>query len=142
MAKNRIVSLPGDGDTVRGFSAPDLVIEDEAAFVSDALYQAIRPMLAVSKGRLILMSTPHGKRGHFYEAWEHGGRLWSRESITAYQVPRITRDFLDDERAAIGDWWFAQEYECRFMDTSDQLFSSATIAAAVTSDIRPLQVRL
>ena len=31
---SRVVSLPGTGETVRGFSAPDLIIEDEAAFVA------------------------------------------------------------------------------------------------------------
>ena len=31
-------------------------------------------MLAVGDGDLWLMSTPCGKRGFFYEAWEHGGR--------------------------------------------------------------------
>jgi hypothetical protein len=32
---------------------------------------ALDPMLAVSKGRLIEMSSPNGKRGHFYENWQH-----------------------------------------------------------------------
>jgi hypothetical protein len=57
---SRVVSLPGDGDTVRGFSAPALVVEDEAAFVDDALHMAIRPMLAVSRGRLILRPGTRG----------------------------------------------------------------------------------
>ena len=68
---SRVVSLPGTGETVRGFSAPDLIIEDEGAFVQDSFYWAVRPMLAVSGGRLILMSTPYGKRGHFTK---HGDR--------------------------------------------------------------------
>jgi hypothetical protein len=139
---SRVVSLPGDGDTVRGFSAPTLVVEDEAAFVDDALHMAIRPMLAVSRGRLILMSTPHGKRGHFYAAWTDGGHGWLRERVTAYDVPRITPEFLAGERAAIGAWWFQQEYLCEFVDTSDQLFSSASIAAAVSPEILPLEVTL
>ena len=33
----RLVSLPGDPDTLRGYSAPKLIIKDEAAFVSDAM---------------------------------------------------------------------------------------------------------
>jgi hypothetical protein len=33
----RVVSLPGDPDTLRGYSAPKLIIKDEAAFVSDAM---------------------------------------------------------------------------------------------------------
>jgi hypothetical protein len=40
--------------------------------VSDAMQAALDPMLAVSKGRLIEMSSPNGKRGHFYENWQHG----------------------------------------------------------------------
>ena len=73
---SRIVSLPGKEATVRGFSGADLIIEDEAARVLDDLYYSIRPMLAVSGGRLILMSTPFGKRGHFFEEWENGGGGW------------------------------------------------------------------
>jgi hypothetical protein len=46
----RIVSLPGDPDTLRGFSAPKLIIKDEAALVSDAMQAALDPMLAVSNG--------------------------------------------------------------------------------------------
>jgi hypothetical protein len=61
---SRIVCLPGQEMTVRGFSAPDLVIEDEASRVTDALHQAIRPMLAISRGRLVLLSSPFGRRGH------------------------------------------------------------------------------
>src|SRR5205807_4268896 len=46
----RVVSLPGDPDTLRGYSAPKLIIKDEAAYVSDAMQAALDPMLAVSKG--------------------------------------------------------------------------------------------
>src|SRR5207302_10620158 len=68
----RAVSLPGAPDTLRGYPAPKLIIKDEAAYVSDAMQAALDPMLAVSKGRLIEMSSPNGKRGHFYEKWQHG----------------------------------------------------------------------
>lgn len=66
---SRVVSLPGTESTVRGFSGVALLIIDEAARVSDALYCAVRPMLAVSKGRLVALSTPFGKRGWFHDAW-------------------------------------------------------------------------
>jgi len=57
----RIIGLPGSEATIRGFSAVSLLLVDEAARVSDDLYKAIRPMLAVSAGELWLMSTPFGK---------------------------------------------------------------------------------
>ena len=54
---SRIVSLPGDARTVRGFSAPALVIEDEAGYVDDELYTALRPMLATSRGPFLFITT-------------------------------------------------------------------------------------
>jgi len=34
---SRVVALPSDGDTIRGFSSPALIIEDEGSYVSDGL---------------------------------------------------------------------------------------------------------
>ena len=135
---SRVVSLPGTAETVRGFSAPRLVIEDEAAFVEDGLYGAIRPMLAVSGGRLILMSTPHGKRGHYFEAWKDGGSEWLRKEVTALDCPRISDDFLEQERQALGDLWFRQEYGCEFLETVDQVFRYDDIERALSDEVEPL----
>jgi tRNA(Met) C34 N-acetyltransferase TmcA len=60
---SRILGVPGTEATVRGYSAANLVIVDEAARVEDELYRSLRPMLAVSNGDLILLSTPFGERG-------------------------------------------------------------------------------
>jgi hypothetical protein len=61
---SRIVGLPGTERTVRGFTA-SLILIDEAAGVEDAMYKALRPMLAVQRGDLWLISTPRSKRGFF-----------------------------------------------------------------------------
>src|SRR4051794_32475788 len=135
---SRIVSLPGDEGTVRGFSAPRLIVEDEASRVDDALYRSIRPMLATSGGKLVLMSTPFGKRGHFHEEWASGGDAWERVTVTAEQVPRISAEFLAEERRALGDAWYRQEYGCQFMQAAGQVFSAEDIARAVSSDVKPL----
>jgi hypothetical protein len=134
---SRIVTLPGKEATIRGFSAPDLVIEDESARVADELHQAVRPMLAVSQGKLVLLSSPFGRRGHFYEMWEHGGPDWLKVRITAYDVPRIDPAWLEQERAAIGSWWFEQEYLCQFKDAIDSFFRGEDIEA-MAADIAPL----
>lgn len=117
---SRIVSLPSSEGTIRGYSAVSLICEDEAAFVDDDLNRAIRPMLAVSGGQLILMSTPNGRRGHFFEAWERGGDAWDRISVKAWDIPRISRDFLEAERRSMG-LGFAQEYEGEFMHAATGL---------------------
>ncbi len=66
---SRIISLPSKEETIRGFSGVRLLVIDEAARVPDELYFAVRPMLAVSGGHLVALSTPWGRRGWFYDAW-------------------------------------------------------------------------
>jgi Terminase large subunit, T4likevirus-type, N-terminal len=134
---SRIVSLPGKEETVRGFSGATLIVIDEAARVPDELYFAVRPMLAVSSGRLICLSTPFGKRGFFYEEWTKGPR-WNRFSVTADQCPRISPEFLEEERRALGPHWFAQEYMCEFVDTTHRVFPDDLIMSAVDDRIAPL----
>ncbi len=132
---SRILALPGKEGTIRGFSGVKLLIIDEASRVPDALYQAVRPMLAVSGGRLVLLSTPCGKRGFFHHEWTEGGADWERVAITAYDCPRIARAWLDKERATIGDWWFAQEYLCQFKETTDQVFGYDDVMGALSNDV-------
>jgi hypothetical protein len=108
----RIVSLPGKEATIRGYS-PALVVIDEAARVPDDLYRAVRPMLAVTHGRLLALSTPFGQRGWFYRAW-HGSGAWKRICIPWTACPRIRPEFIETERHALGNAWVAQEYECLF----------------------------
>lgn len=134
---SRIVCLPGQQSTVRGFSGVRLLIVDEAAQVPDDLYFAVRPMLAVSGGRLVVMSTPFGRRGFFFEEWENG-KGWKRTQIAADQCPRIPADFLEEERRTIGDWFFRQEYECIFVEVVDALFSHDHVIGAVSADVQPL----
>jgi predicted phage terminase large subunit-like protein len=119
---SRIVSLPENEETVRGFSSVSLLIIDEAARVSDDLYRAVRPMLAVSGGKLVCLSTPFGKRGFFHDAWQDGGSAWKRVEVHAEDTPRITPEFLAEERLALGSAWFAQEYLCSFESMQGALF--------------------
>lgn len=135
---SRIIALPGKEATIRGYSGVDLLVVDEAARVPDELYYSVRPMLAVSGGRLVCLTTPFGKRGFFHQEWTEGGSDWHRTKITALDVPRISQQFLDEERIALGPWWFAQEYMCEFMETTDQLFSYDLIMEAMDSSIAPL----
>jgi hypothetical protein len=126
---SRIIALPGKEATVRCFSGAALLVVDEASRVSDALYLSVRPMLAVSKGRLLALSTPFGKRGFFYEEWSDPARRWQRVKVTAPEVSRISPAFLAEEREALGDRWYRQEYECSFEDIVDACFRAEDIAA-------------
>ena len=134
---SRVVSLPGDEETIRGYSGVRLAIVDEASRVQDGLYVAVRPMLAVSQGRLIAMSTPFGKRGWFFEEWQGRGD-WRRTRITAEMCPRIGKEFLAGERLSMGERAYRQEYLCSFEETADAVFLHDDIRAACNGAPAPL----
>ena len=135
---SRLVCLPGTEATIRGFSRVRLLVVDEASRVSDDLYQSIRPMLAVSAGRIVLLSTPFGARGFFHHEWTEGGPSWQRVQVKAADCPRISPQWLQAERGLIGEWWYRQEYECEFVSTLDQVFGYELVTEAVNPDIAPL----
>jgi hypothetical protein len=95
-------------------------------------------MLAIGNGDLWLMSTPRGRRGFFWEAWAHGGTRWERFSVPATECPRISREFLEEERAAMGERWFRQEFLCDFLDVNDGVFDRELIEAAFGKKLKPL----
>jgi hypothetical protein len=134
---SRIEALPGTERTIWGFSGVDLLLVDEASRDADELYFAVRPMLAVSGGRLMMLTTPSGRRGVFYEEWTGDG-AWERYEVPASDCPRIPQKFLEEERGALPRRVFRQEYECSFEETDDQVFSHADVQAAISEDVRPL----
>ncbi|MDH3662688.1 MAG: terminase large subunit [Alphaproteobacteria bacterium] len=123
---SKVFSLPGaNPDTIRGYSAPDLVIEDEAAFVNDRTFAATRPMLATNPNAMhMLLTTPYGRRGHFYDLWraQHSG--WSRFMIKSKDCPRISAEFLAGEQTVLSDRSYRQEYQCEFLESSTAVFPS------------------
>jgi hypothetical protein len=135
--RSRIITLPGSEKTVRGFSGAALLVVDEAARVDDSLYYAVRPMLAVSGGSLMMLSTPYGKRGVFFEEWTEGAG-WERYEIPASQCPRISEAFLEEEHRSLPRRVYRQEYECSFEETDDQVFSFEDVASAISKDVTPL----
>lgn len=109
----RIVALPGVERNIRSYSGVQLLIIDEAARVPDDLYRSVRPMLAVSRGRLIALSTPFGQQGWFYKEWISDGP-WQRLQITWKDCPRIDAALIAEDARSMGQAWVDQEYGCLF----------------------------
>jgi hypothetical protein len=142
---SRIISLPGKADTFVGFS-PDLLIIDEAARVPDDTYRACRPMLAASRGRLLCLSTPYGKRGFFYEEWARCEQAqarglpepWERYRVEVTECDRISPAFLEEERLALGDRWWKQEYFCSFEDAVGAVFTHDAVHGMLDPSVQAL----
>ena len=135
----RVIALPGGDATIRGFSAVSLLVLDEAARIPDETYFAVRPMLATNPSAVLCaVSTPHGQKGFFYEAWTNGGPLWQRFRVPATACSRISPEFLAEEKLVLGDTRFRQEYLCEFLQPDDCYFPADWIDAALTRDGKPL----
>jgi hypothetical protein len=133
---SRIYSLPAGktGHTIRGL-AIDLLIADEAAYIPEDVWLAVRPMIAVSRqqkglGHIVLLSTPFGKGGYFYNCCNDPD--FKQIHISSESCPRIPKDFLRKERARLTRLEYAQEYLGEFVDEFQQFFPSELIKKCMT----------
>lgn len=119
------------GYGIRGFSI-DLLIADEAAFIPDDVFTAITPALAARKGsRIVLLSTPFGRRGYFYNAFQDP--TFSKFHISSEQCVRISKDFLKAEKERMTKLQYTQEYLGEFIDELRQFFPDELIKRCMTA---------
>jgi Terminase large subunit, T4likevirus-type, N-terminal len=123
----RIVCVPAT-DQARGFTV-ELLILDEAAFLPDDAIAALLPM-RTADGRVLMISTPRGRGGFFFDTWESGKvrRIFARSVDT----PRLANK-VEFDRTYMSSIRFAQEHECRFLGGGMPLISADVLDASVTA---------
>lgn len=119
---SRVLSLPSTSDSLRGFSAQCVCI-DEAAFVwrLDEILQAIGPTLTRDpNAELVLTTTPAGKNGDFYDLYQRSldDDSWYVQTTTIHDaIAAGLKVDLDALHTLCPDEdVFKQEYECCFSD--------------------------
>jgi hypothetical protein len=125
----RLVAVPGgeEGTAARGFTATMLVF-DEAAYISDAVLQALRPMVATRpKARIVAIGSAGAASGWFYEQWASPAPHTRKHSITASMIARIDPAFLAREKAILGERRFRQEFFNEFAVNGASPFSAEAI---------------
>jgi phage FluMu gp28-like protein len=120
---SRIIGLPANPDTARGFSGN--VVLDEFAFHRDSrlIWTALYP--TITRGyKIRVASTPNGKSGKFYELWTNSGK-WSKHHTDIYEAVAqglpIDIDELREGCESEDDW--QQEYCCQFIDEAGALLT-------------------
>lgn len=119
------------GYGIRGFTV-DLLICDEAAFIPQDVWQAVTPMLATTKGNIVLLSTPFGKGGFFYDCFNDP--TFKAFHISSLDCPRTDKNFIERERQRMTKCQFMQEYEGLFVDDLRRFFSDEVIKNCLVLD--------
>jgi hypothetical protein len=133
---SRIYSLPAGrtGYFIRGFTI-DLLIADEAAYIPETVWNAVIPMIAVSRqvrkmGWIILLSTPFGKGGYFFNSFTDPD--FRSFHVSSEDCSRIPKDFLAKEKQRMTKAEYRQEYMGEFTDEWNQFFSTELIKKCMT----------
>jgi phage FluMu gp28-like protein len=119
---SKIIGLPANPDTARGFSGN--VVLDEFAFHADSrkIWTALYP--TITRGyKIRVISTPNGKSGKFYELWTDDTGTWSKHRVDIYQAREQGMDVDIDElrRGCESEDDWRQEFCCEFVDEADAL---------------------
>ncbi len=130
----RVLCRPAT-ERVRGWHGVTLLVVDEAAQIKDDVWTAVSATRVISKGRVVMLSTPKGQRGFFWREWVGRGRQnWRRHRVTWRECPRIDADQIEQERLSLGDLGVQQEYECKFLSIVGGVFNVAAFEALVDED--------
>lgn len=163
---SRIVALPATDNTTRGYTDPDLLIYDEAAQTPDSLFYMSSGMVNDRPGvEMMQASTPFGKRGFFWEAWNKGEaeckifarvpydfrggevvdaipedrfrKKWAERGVSAFYSNRKSRRWLIREMREymIPEAWMRQEHACEFLDVMNAIIPYEYFEAAVAAGV-------
>ena len=108
---SRVLALPSSDDSVRGLTVDGWIIADEAARLPEDLIAALRPMRARRpQARFAMLSTAWSRTDPFWTAWAGDEQSWIRLKATADAIETFSREFLEQERIALGEDGFKREY--------------------------------
>jgi hypothetical protein len=124
---SQIVASSAASDAGRSY-AVSLLLIDEAAFIDgiDRIYTAIKPTIS-SGGGCIALSSPNGIGNWFHKTWV--GALNSENSFLPIKLPwdvHPERDqaWFENEKANMGPQEIAQEYECDFLASGNNVVTN------------------
>lgn len=135
------------GYGIRGFTI-NLLIADEAAFINENVWAAVTPMLATTGGDIILLSTPCGKVGYFFDCFDDESSFSkfhvSAEDVAESREEPMRTDMLHhqkQEKGRMTKLQYAQEYLGLFLDDLRRFFPTEVIKRRIiVSSGKPLHI--
>ena len=109
---SRVLALPSSEESIRGLTVDGWIVADEAAFLTDEVIAALRPMRAQRpEARIVMLSTANTRTDPFWSAWEAGDESCMRIQVTVDVDPTLySQAYLDQERRALGEDRYKREF--------------------------------
>ena len=137
-----MLALPGSDDSgIRGLSINGVLVLDEAARVSDALFNASLPMVLryAKTARVLVASTAWAARGFFYRLWTEG-EGWNKIRADIHECSHLTPEDIERERRSMPAAAFRREY-AEAKCTTEWVRRAVTAAQKCTGPCKPSRCR-
>ncbi len=120
-----IKALPATG-LIRGETATRVLVNEARDILNDEeTFSAVEPMLLVTDGSLAIFSTPLGKTGRLWEAFNNP--LYLKTRIPSRVSKFATKKHLERQKLEMSSARYANEYEAEFLDVESSFFSPESI---------------
>lgn len=117
-------------DGIRGFTVSGILVLDEAAYLSDEVFEVVKPITDVWNAPILIISTPRFREGFFYDCFIKGFEEkyseyyksfdWALEDTSAL----LTDEKLEMYRLTTSKNKFKTEYLGEFADEDGCLFNN------------------
>lgn len=118
---------------IRGNTVSGILIMDECAFYPDKLPSGedpwgsvIMPITKARKPKVLIISTPRGKRGMFYSFYNKAiskEKGYAEITASIFDDELITKEQIEEIKQSIPLHSFEEEFEVKFLDSSITFFS-------------------
>lgn len=116
----------------------DVVIPDECAYLPEAIWTSITPMLLTTGGSLWLLSTPNARSGFFWEAYSNPSLGFKVFHVSSEEVAESRSEpmrsnmlaYLAREKGRMSELEYAQQYLAQFLEELGQFFSDDLISGS------------
>jgi len=138
-------SLPNNPNTVMGFDADRVIIDEAGIFPSregQQMYEATMGCLAAKNGTMSLSGMPYGRGKFFFEKYEE--QTQGKNNFSIHKIPWTERAAIDpiykkaveEQFQYLSQIQIAQTYQCEFIDENIVLFPYDLLEACVDPSIR------
>lgn len=117
---------------IRGNTVSGLLVMDEASYFpiqlpsgEDPYYNVIFPIIKARKPKVLVISTPCGRQGMFYDLYLkafNGEKGYKQLTASIYDDDLITKEEIEEFKRGYPPLAFQQEFEVEFLDNALTVF--------------------